>query len=319
MHDTPCQDSNLASKSDLPVKTARVRARTAAPGALAWFQRADAARVLHVFDAACNLVDAGNELLSLILDPGQMDPFAIAVEAPQDWPGFLEYVDADSPVVTSSDHIQIAALHVWIGEPTHWNSRPDWGVVREGLSGDLGWLTEIKAQLQQKGSKDSLAALVGYKAGTRHGSRPPWWVKATEPVGIVLDGLGSRNRQKLTEGAASLAGLGPGLTPAGDDFLIGLIYAIHSVLDPREAESLCGLLHEAACSRTGIFSAAHIKAASRGEAAAHWQKLLAACVPGEQKQLSVAIDRLLAVGHSSGEDAISGFLLGMLTLLSRRE
>jgi len=305
-----------APRSTLSDSEIVLRAISAAPGALTWVQQARKTRVLHVFKTSCNLIDAQGELLSLILVPAQMDPFAISCTRIDGWPGFTGYLDGDSPVRIMPAEIRVGKLRISIEDPVTWNSLPAWRAIRTGLSRSTGWIRQIEARLKQHRSADSLAALISRENAARHGAQSPWWTKATAPVDTLLEGLTSRDEHKLAQGAASLSGLGPGLTPSGDDFLVGLMYAIWSMLKSSEVKTLCGVLEKAAAPRTGLFSAAHIRAAARGEAAAYWHGLLTACVEGDPKEIDAALDTLLAVGHTSGEDAVSGFVLGTLRLAS---
>jgi len=301
---------------ELPEVEINLRAISVAPGALTLLQQGRTSRILHVFKTTCNLIDDQDKILSLILDPGQMDPFAIALERHPAWDSFTGYLDADSPVKITSDEIRVGVLRVSINDAELWTSCPDWGAIRAALSRASGWLSQIEEQLLQDRSADGLAALIDNPAAAWQGARSPWWTKAAAPIKILMDGLAFRDGRKLGQGAARLAGLGIGLTPSGDDFLVGLMYAIWSMFKSSEAKALCGVLEKAAAPRTGLFPAAHIRAAARGEAAAYWHGLLMACVEGDPEEIDAALDTLLAVGHTSGEDAVSGFVLGTLRLAS---
>jgi hypothetical protein len=104
--------------------------------------------------------------------------------------------------------------------------------------------------------------------------------------------------------AAQLAGLGVGLTPAGDDFLTGvMIWAWVAHADP---EWVCRFLVEASASRTTALSAAFLRAAARGECAEAWHVLLAALRDGDQRRSEAALGDVIAHGHTSGADAVAG-------------
>jgi hypothetical protein len=66
--------------------------------------------------------------------------------------------------------------------------------------------------------------------------------------------------------AQHLAGLGPGLTPAGDDFMLGAILAARIIHPEELAIILTKELSEAAAPLTTSLSAAWLRAAGRGEA-----------------------------------------------------
>ena len=110
----------------------------------------------------------------------------------------------------------------------------------------------------------------------------------------------------LRRGARRLAGLGGGLTPAGDDFLAGLM--LRAWLDHPAPEAFCWPIVDAAAPRTTALSAAFLRAAARGECSAAWHGLLAALAGGGPALLEEAMCRVLAHGHTSGADMLAGFL-----------
>lgn len=108
----------------------------------------------------------------------------------------------------------------------------------------------------------------------------------------------------LDEDAAMLIGLGPGLTPSGDDYLGGMLIALHQLGRDAQARSLWRWLTPR-LPRTSAISGAHLAAAADGEGheALH-QCLMALCTPGAD--WTRALDRLDTVGHCSGWDSLAG-------------
>jgi hypothetical protein len=97
--------------------------------------------------------------------------------------------------------------------------------------------------------------------------------------------------------AEQLIGLGPGLTPSGDDYLGGVMVALHLRQRASQASALWRWLEPRLGSRTGAISAAHLAAAATGEAHEALHKVL----DGD-----LDLDALDAVGHCSGWDALAG-------------
>jgi len=97
--------------------------------------------------------------------------------------------------------------------------------------------------------------------------------------------------------AEQLIGLGPGLTPSGDDYLGGVMVALHLRSRASQAASLWRWLEPRLASRTGAISAAHLAAAATGEA----HEALHDVLNGD-----LDLDALDAVGHCSGWDALAG-------------
>jgi Protein of unknown function (DUF2877) len=104
----------------------------------------------------------------------------------------------------------------------------------------------------------------------------------------------------------ALLGLGPGLTPAGDDLLGGALLALHALGRQRPAQRLAARLLPAAGTRTGRISAAHLACAARGWGTEALHAALAALAAGDAPALGAALRAPDAIGHSSGWDALAG-------------
>lgn len=107
---------------------------------------------------------------------------------------------------------------------------------------------------------------------------------------------------------AGLIGLGPGLTPSGDDLIGGALIALAALGHTEGRDALwehCRPLVE----HTNDISRAHLEAAARGYGAAALHAAIHAAMGGEVAQLRHAVNALTAVGHSSGLDAFAGSLV----------
>jgi hypothetical protein len=112
----------------------------------------------------------------------------------------------------------------------------------------------------------------------------------------------------LSTASRHLAGLGPGLTPAGDDFLAGVMLAVHAGRLPVERKSkICAGIYSAALGQTTRLSLAFLKAACQGLADERWHNLLYA-LSREPLEIHAAARDALRFGETSGLDMVSGFL-----------
>jgi hypothetical protein len=121
-----------------------------------------------------------------------------------------------------------------------------------------------------------------------------------EQVGRFLGALWAGD---LDAGAASLGGLGPGLTPAGDDALAAVMFHLRWADPAREAS----LRSVASSVRTGVVAAAFLAWAARGQALAPAHDLIGAAASGDEDRAVAAALELSRVGESSGAD----FCLGL--------
>lgn len=117
---------------------------------------------------------------------------------------------------------------------------------------------------------------------------------------------GSQWPAPLPLAVEKLIGLGPGLTPAGDDFLGGAMIALHALSYPALAAPLAGRILARASHRTSLISRAHLACAARGEGAEALHDLLAALCASASTPLALALRALDAIGHTSGWDALAG-------------
>jgi hypothetical protein len=130
----------------------------------------------------------------------------------------------------------------------------------------------------------------------------------------LAESLAGRNRRGLKVVTSSMAGLGPGLTPAGDDFLAGVLLALaltQQIRDDPELAGIADLLLETAGPRTGEISAAYLKAAHAGEVSEGWHGLLSAIAGGDPRSLEETAEAVLHIGETSGADMLAGFLTAM--------
>jgi hypothetical protein len=103
-----------------------------------------------------------------------------------------------------------------------------------------------------------------------------------------------------------LIGLGPGLTPSGDDFLGGVLIALRALGWPDVADTMGRWLLRRAGTRTHAISCAHLRCAADGAGAAVLHDTLAALVSPGAPGLGARLDAVAAMGHSSGWDALAG-------------
>lgn len=133
------------------------------------------------------------------------------------------------------------------------------------------------------------------------------WRPADPFIAAALDPLCALREWKDGEPPeilSRLIGLGPGLTPAGDDALGGGAIALRTTGRTAQADRLARWLEARAPGATSDIAWAHLAAALRGEGHAALHAALAAIVSGGTPDLA-AID---AIGHSSGWDALAGAL-----------
>jgi hypothetical protein len=104
----------------------------------------------------------------------------------------------------------------------------------------------------------------------------------------------------------ALAGLGPGLTPAGDDTLAGLLLILG-------AHDRAAAVAAADRARTNDIARAFLAWAARGQSIEPVHRLL---VSADAGVAAAALANVLAFGHSSGADLAFGLRLGLRALVA---
>jgi hypothetical protein len=115
--------------------------------------------------------------------------------------------------------------------------------------------------------------------------------------------------------ARFLIGLGPGLTPAGDDALGGAMIALRAFGRPDTADRLARAILPLARERTSEISLAHLAAAAEGEGAAALHDTLAAAAADDRAATADGLQRLDRIGHSSGWDALTGAVIALRAII----
>jgi len=108
----------------------------------------------------------------------------------------------------------------------------------------------------------------------------------------------------LDDEAQMLIGLGPGLTPSGDDYLGGVLIALHQLDRRPQAQALWRWL-EPRLKRTSEISAAHLTAAAAGEGHEALHAVLQALC-NRHADWPRTIEKIANVGHVSGWDGVAG-------------
>jgi len=151
------------------------------------------------------------------------------------------------------------------------------------------------------------------------------WLVGAPPSGLLAaawpraDALAhacaADNPVAAVETATALVGLGPGLTPAGDDFVGGAFFA-RAVLaragavDAAAWQAAASAVATAAARLTHPIGAALLGDLVRGEGWAPLHELATALARDDDAAALDAARRLTRLGHSSGWDLLAGFVAG---------
>jgi hypothetical protein len=248
------------------VASARVRAVRAGAGARETLDADGRGRVVAWFPKACYLQGPGG-LLAAVGPAVHDGPVHLVLDRG------LSRVEPGAAVVFSEGHVELPGCTIATEGAQAWvGALPDAGSVRAAAD-----------------------TIVEVAAATARGTLLP-------PRGAAARGLVERG--ELEAAAAMLAGLGPGLTPSGDDVIGGVLFARRILAGPAEGPRL-GTIAESM--RTNAIARAFLRWAARGQALSPVHGLLQAATTGDLAAARAAGRALGTVGESSGAD----FALGL--------
>jgi hypothetical protein len=249
--------------------------------------------ILHLFDNACNLIRPDGLVVSLVNETIGPGPFGIVL--PSRFP-FDRRLRAQDAVRIEGQTIRLGSLTIDISMTPLWHPCPPW---RELYLRRGEWLAYLPALLSKRASQLG-ASLSGMALAE--------YERSFKVTGHLLRDVLNARADNVVDSARALAGRGQGLTPAGDDYLVGVMYGLWATVSSTEASRLAGLISEAAIPRTTSLSAAWLRVSAEGEAAEPWHTLFDGVLDHDVNGIELAIDRILSIGHSSGADGLTGFL-----------
>ena len=189
-----------------------------------------------------------------------------------------------SPPMGSSAEISLEGAQTWAAPPLRGAARPNLEALRKCLDGHV--------------PEEGLGCVIlGVHNALSVHAQP-----ALEAIDRWLAG------NTLGHEAAQLIGLGPGLTPSGDDYLGGVLVGLRWVGRGPQADSLWRWLEPRLAQGTSAISGAHLAAAAQGEVHEALHEVLADLSAWETPDLLPSLARLDAVGHTSGWDALAGIV-----------
>jgi len=270
-------------------------------------------RIHSVFHAALNVTLPDGEFLTLLSAEADDLPRSVRLASAEDFLS-LGLSPGDGGVFTLDEIV----LDLSGGG----------GRLRVDCAGALRLAAQSAPPLQGEGKhwRAGLARLEALQAHAATDLRAATLLSGARPLGAMGErltqaafdlgrGVQAGRFDAMRGAAARLVGLGPGLTPAGDDFLCGFAAAGHC----RRAGGLaCGRLLTSLAEavqdvirQTTDISASFLRDALAGRVSRPLAALAEACSGAPGSDLGGALLHLAAVGHSSGLDAATGFFYGV--------
>jgi len=256
-----------------------INALSLASNANDWLANSRRPRILHVFDNACNLINERKEVLSIVTPQIGDGPLNLVIEEEV----FVFWnLSIESQISIFPNQLILADWSINTTDAKLWNSRPDWEKLHARRD-------EIFDQLM---------------------SCSPPNCRPSIPDSLVFNlskAIANSDISTARIATSQLAGLGQGLTPSGDDFILGAILAAWIIHPGNIAKILAKDLAVTAAPLTTSLSAAWLRSAGSGEAGSLWHDFFEALISENIITIQAAQEKLHHVGHTSGDDALAGF------------
>jgi hypothetical protein len=140
----------------------------------------------------------------------------------------------------------------------------------------------------------------------------PWLDTAHRLLGRLQNALAAKDADGAVIEARRLIGLGVGLTPSGDDYLVGLLAGMEARGHPLRNALAAGVSADAP-RRTTAVAARALQLAARGAYAERLRDVIVTLGGPDpwRRALIDAADRALAYGSTSGSDTLAGLFTAL--------
>ena len=238
---------------------------------------------------ACNLLADDGTLVALVSEAHGNGPFHIVVPGAR-----FDTITTASPVAWSDLQIHIGHCTIDLRTTHLWHPRLAEVTALEPTDFLLAHLSPLQS------------------ASPLYTGLPALVARAQRGMHRLQSGLIQHNEQFIAEGTKQLAGLGPGLTPAGDDFLVGLLAALTAW--PARWPATAAIRQQiATCARphTTRLSGTWLAQAGVGHFGEAWHQLVATLNAGVSTTTVETLTAMAMTGATSGIDALCGFHFGL--------
>ena len=233
---------------------------------------------------------------------------------------FTQIVEPGSPAKIRDGWMQLGPrMKIDISLPMEWKPEPfpvGWNVefFSENLPLLVQWIAET-------GPREGLAPLIerivsGEEISYEDAFRKISWEGITDFGHWLSYSLNGEKNLEFPASARRLVGLGPGLTPSGDDFWCGVMIALRAVGCSDILGEVSGTVLELAEARTNKISRAHMECAAGGQGAQALHETISAMGVADEARLRSALRALDKLGHTSGWDSLAGVVCVLKSVAS---
>ncbi|MCL4863902.1 MAG: DUF2877 domain-containing protein [Caldilineaceae bacterium] len=260
--------------------------------------------VLSSHRHSCNLINQHGNLLALVTPTHGNGPFHVVTPL-----ATLPELSPHTAVHVGAMMIQLPAFRIDLRGTPPWSPQLACLHTQEQTVGSVHRCCHILCEVMSH----QPSPLVACGPNTPSAAL----ARLAQPALVALHtGLIAGDLAQIAHAARRLAGLGPGLTPAGDDFLVGWMAALWlaGTWIGLEPGTICAAVGATAAPHTTRLSAAWLTHAAAGRFGEAWHTLAAALAHGSLNAIQSGLLRIRDTGVTSGRDALAGFQHALVIL-----
>lgn len=271
-----------------------------------------------IFDRSCNLLIDG-KLIGLVISDFKNSPNNIVLS---DWKnnfylGSLVKINRSEILISPDLTIDISLVNIW--NPDFFLENKNWKIAAKNLKKII---RSVSKETKNKYNKKSSFLKVILQEKLQDEIE----IQFSQKILPFLKEFFSENysEKNLANNINDLIGLGPGLTPSGDDFLAGIVGVFNCFLKSNSnniIKNQTTILNQTINlainnSQTTIISNTLLKSALQGWFCEIVQEFL--LILGDELSndlaLKQATEAVIAIGHNSGLDILAGIYVAFMKL-----
>ncbi len=254
--------------------------------------------VHSIFSKAFNIRTEENELISIVAVEKLNGPNRILLKLPEDEDFISFKIKKGAKTVGTAQEISIdnGNFLISLGRAKKWSSK-----------------IEIKEKTLSSRVRDNLFGSFLQEDFSTEKERNSVSQELRVRIQELTKSLEERNLPKVLRNVKRLIGFGEGLTPSGDDFLVGFIASLHFLNDLRLGYLVRRIKEviELEKKRTTFLSEKFLEYACQGRFPETILNLIETIFSGNREGVEEAARRCLNFGATSGRDTLLGVLEGL--------
>ncbi|MBT2765939.1 DUF2877 domain-containing protein [Paenibacillus sp. ISL-20] len=266
--------------------------------------------VHSIFDRTVNLKCPNGELYTIATDNVDNAPNTLVTDIDSFSKqgltiGDQVYAEGDRLYVGKNQAVMLQQVHVWRSKIPSYPE--DEEILRSHVAAAQLW---IEAHGKAGGMKRSAETVNPFDREMERLLR--------ERSARLLEALSKGEVNLASHYAIQLIGLGPGLTPSGDDFLVGLFAVMNLTNGPLfKIRHVCEQVVAASADRSNPISYMALKKAASGQVRESIGEFMHHMIHGSKTEVISSLSRVLDIGSTSGTDIALGLVNGLKLSIER--